>query len=77
MNQKELKKTLNEIKGAIKKNKPNLSEKEINKTLLDNFFRSYCDDEITRDDLEAVTIALGYEINEEVLDEIEKEKRGK
>ena len=75
MNEKEIKKTLSDIKNMIKEKYPNETEKQIEHRMLDMFFKAYCDDAICREDLTALTMALGYEVKNDVLDQVEKEKK--
>ncbi len=56
---------------------PANTEKEFNETILDMFFNAFCNDSISREDLTAITNELGYDVIEEVLDEVEMKKRKK
>ena len=75
MNEKEVMKTLNQIKKQLKEKHSDKSDEEIDEMMLDAFFKAYCDNQMSREDLMALTIVMGYEVNEEVLDQVEKEKQ--
>ena len=75
MNEKEIQQLIKQMRqqfGSIKKGS---SEEEIDQMILDVFFRGYCEDKISREDLTTLTSALGYEVKDEILDQIEKEKK--
>ena len=75
MNKEQITLTLNEMKAQFKKAYPERTEEEIEEMILDIFFDGYCNDKMSREDLTVLTMALGYEVNNEVLDNIEKEKK--
>lgn len=75
MNEKEIQQLIKQMRqqfGSIKKGS---SEEEIDQMILDVFFRGYCEDKMSREDLTTLTSALGYEVKDEILDQIEKEKK--
>ena len=79
MTEKELKQTIAAIKKAVT-NKPEnkgKTEEEIDKILLDGFFDAFVEGKLSKDDLCAIAVALGYEPQEDILDLVEKElKKG-
>ena len=75
MKEKEIVKMLKELREHFKKKRPNSTEEEIEHMMLDLFFRMYCEDKMDRDDLTTLTKMLGYEVKDDVLNEIEKEKK--
>ena len=50
------------------------TEKEIDELILHAFFVSLCEDNISREDLTKLTKEMGYEVNDDVLDQVEKDK---
>lgn len=50
------------------------TEKEIDELILHAFFVSFCEDNISREDLTKLTKEMGYEVNDDVLDQVEKDK---
>ena len=76
MNEKQIMLMLKNLKAYYKKRNPNKSEKEIEEMILDLFFKMYCEDKMDRADLTTLTNALGYEVKDDILDEVEKEKKG-
>ena len=75
MNEKEIQQLIKQMRqqfGSIKKGS---SEEEIDQMILDVFFRGYCEDKMSREDLTTLTSALGYEVKDDILDQIEKEKK--
>ena len=76
MSEKEIKQLIKDMKNQFSKAYPKKSEEEIEKMILDVFFKAYCEDKMDREDLKTLTSALGYEIKDEILDQIEKEKKG-
>ena len=75
MNEEEVMKTLNQIRKQLKEKYSDKSDEEIDEMMLDAFFKAYCDNQMTREDLTALTVVMGYGINDEVLDQVEKEKK--
>ena len=75
MNEKEIKQLIKDLKTQFKKRYPNKSEEEIEQMILDVFFQAYCEDKMDRADLTTLTNVLGYEVKDEILDQIEKEKK--
>ena len=43
--------------------------------ILDVFFQAFCEDKMDRRDLTALTNALGYDVKDEILDQVEEEKK--
>lgn len=76
MDEQEIKTTIEAIKQQMRKKYRGKSEEELDKMLLDAFFKAYCDDEMSKDDLIALTCVMGYEPKYEILDEIEEQKKG-
>ena len=74
MNEKEIKQLIKQMREQFSSIEKGKSEEEIDQMILDVFFRGYCEDKMSREDLTALTAALGYEVNDDVLDQIEKEK---
>ena len=78
MNEKEIRQLIKDLKTQFKKRYPKKNEEEIESMILDVFFQAYCEDKMDREDLTTLTNALGYEVKDEILDQVEKEKkRGK
>ena len=75
MNEKEIKKTIEQIKKQMRAKYKGKSEEELEHMLLDAFFKAFCEDEMSKDDLIAITCVMGYEPNYEILDKIEEEKK--
>ena len=75
MSEEEAKQTLEQIKEEFKRLYPNKDDEEIEEMILDMLFRAFCEDVITREDLCGLTELLGYEPDEDVLDQVENEKR--
>ena len=71
MNDKELRETLKAIKAQVKAKPENKgkSDEEIDRILLDGFFQAFCDGKMSRNDLAAITQALGYEVSEEFMND--------
>ena len=76
MNHREIMQLIKQMREQFKRSCPSKSDEEIDKMILDVFFKAYCEDKMDREDLTTLTNALGYGINKEILDEIEREKRG-
>ena len=76
MNEQEIRNLIRDLRAQFKKAYKGKSEDDIDHMILDMFFKSYCDDKICREDLETLTIAMGYEPVKKVLDEIERQKKG-
>ena len=77
MNEKQIEMLIKQLRQQLKSKHKTKTDDEIDKMILDMFFGAFIDDKISREDLCALTIALGYEPREDILDEIEKEKGGK
>ena len=75
MNEKEIKQLIKDLKTQFEKRYPDKSEEEIEHMILDVFFQAYCEDKMDRADLTTLTNVLGYEVKDEILDQIEKEKK--
>ena len=69
MNEEELVETLKQIKEAVwaKPENKDKTEDQIDEIILDGFFQSFCDGKITKEDLCAIAVAMGYEPTEEFL----------
>lgn len=76
MNEKEIKQLIKQLRNQFSTKFKDKTEEEIDEMILDMFFKAFCEDKMSREDLTALTEVMGYEIKEEVLDEIEKEKKG-
>ena len=76
MNEKQIRLMLKNLKAYYKKHNPNKTETEIEEMILDLFFKMYCEDKMDREDLTTLTEVMGYQVKDDVLDEIEKEKKG-
>ena len=77
MNEKEIYALIDQLRQQFRKINKNASEEEIDKMILDVFFQAYVEDEMDRDDLRTLTNALGYETNEDVLDQVDADKRNR
>ena len=76
MNEKQIRLMIKNLKAYYKKHNPNKTETEIEEMILDLFFKMYCEDKMDREDLTTLTEVMGYQVKDDVLDEIEKEKKG-
>ena len=75
MNEKEIQQLIKQMRQQFSSIKKGSSEEEIDQMILDVFFRGYCEDKMSREDLTTLTSALGYEVKDEILDQVEKEKK--
>ena len=75
MNKKEILQLISDLRTQFKKAYPKKTDEEIDKMILDVFFEAYVSDTMDRHDLTILTNALGYGVNEEVLDQIEIDKK--
>ncbi len=76
MNEQEIRAFLKKLREQLHNKYKNKDDEEIDAIILDGFFKSYLDDEMCRNDLEVLTLAMGYEPKKEVLDEIDRQKNG-
>ena len=74
MEKEEIEEVQNQIKQQMKEKYADKTEEEIEHMMLDSFFQGYCEGQMSREDLTALTIVMGYSVVDEVLDEIEKER---
>ena len=77
MNEKQIRELIAQLRQQFKAKNRDKSDEEIDKMILDVFFKAYCEDKMDREDLTTLTKVLGYQVNDEILDEIEREKKGK
>lgn len=85
MNDEEIRSTIEQIKAQVKANPENKdkSDDEIDELILDSFFKSYTEGEMTKEDLLGLAEAMGYEPDEgfendpEALDNFEPSEEGK
>ena len=77
MNEKQIRELIAQLRQQFKARNRDKSDEEIDKMILDVFFKAYCEDKMDREDLTTLTEVLGYQVNDEILDEIEREKKGK
>lgn len=75
MNKKEIEQLIKDLKCQFKKRYPNKSDEEIEHMILDVFFQAFCEDKMDRRDLTTLTNALGYDVKDEILDQVEEEKK--
>lgn len=66
---------LENTKKQFKEKYPNKTDEKIEHMMLDMLFQAYCEDVIDRHALTVLTEGLGYEVIDEVLDKVEKEKK--
>ena len=66
---------LENTKKQYKEQFPNKTDEEIEHMVLDMLFHAYCEDVIDRHALTVLIEGLGYEVVDEVLDKVEKEKK--
>ena len=66
---------LENTKKQFKEKYPDKTDEEIEHMLLHMLFQAYCEDVIDRHALTVLTEGLGYEVIDEVLDKVEKEKK--
>lgn len=66
MNDEEIRSTIEQIKAQVKANPENKdkSDDEIDELILDSFFKSYTEGEMTKEDLLGLAEAMGYEPDE-------------
>lgn len=76
MNNKEIIQLIKNLREEFKKGFPKKSDEERDNMILDVFFEAFCRNEIDRQDLTTLTIAMGHEVNNEVLDQLENEMKG-
>lgn len=76
MNEQEIKVLIKQLKEQFKSKYPNKSNEDIEHIILDLFFQMFCEDKMDRQDLTTLTRALGYEVNDDILDQVEQEKKG-
>ncbi len=74
MNEKQVKALIAQLKQQFKAKFRNKTDKEIDEMILDMFFGAFCEDKMSREDLTALTMAMGHEVKDDVLDEVEREK---
>ena len=74
MNEKEIEQLIKQLKTQFKQRNKHSSEEEIEHCILDLFFQMYCENKMDRADLTTLTEFMGYEVDNEILDQIEKEK---
>ena len=77
MNEKQIRELIAQLRQQFKAKYRSKSDEEIDKMILDVFFKAYCEDKMDRENLTTLTEVLGYQVNDEILDEIEREKNGK
>ena len=77
MNERQIKELIAQLRQQFKVRNRDKSDEEIDKMILDVFFKAYCEDKMDREDLTTLTEVLGYQVNDEILGEIEREKKGK
>ncbi len=75
MNNEQINQLIKQMRQQFKSQFKNKNEEEIDKMILDIFFQAYCENKMDRQDLKTLTNALGYEVNDKVIDKIEKERR--
>ena len=75
MNKQEIEELIKQLKEGLKRANPNATDKEIEKMIMDIFFNAFVSGTMDRDDLKTLSAALGYEVIDEVLDEVEKEMK--
>ena len=66
MNDEEIRSTIEQIKAQVKANPENKdkNDDEIDELILDSFFKSYTEGEMTKEDLLGLAEAMGYEPDE-------------
>ena len=75
MNEQQIRATIKQLQQQLGKKYKAKTEEEINEMILDMFFQAFCEDHISREDLTAFTEIMGYRVNDDILDEIEKQKK--
>lgn len=67
MNDEELRSTIEQVKAQVKAKPENAekSEDEVDEMILDEFFKSYTEGKMSKEDLGAIADAMGYEFTEE------------
>ena len=74
MEHEEAEKVLKQIKQRLKEKFKDKTEEEIEQMMLDSFFEGYCNHQMTRSDLVGLAGIMGYEVKDEILDQVEKER---
>ena len=74
MEEKEIELIIKELRAQYKKANKGKTDEEVDRIILDVYFKAFCEDRIDRESLCGLVERMGYEPNEEVLDQIEKEK---
>ena len=77
MNYEEIMNLVKELRRQFKATNKGKSEEEIDEMILDVFFQAFVQDKMDKEDLKTLSNALGYEINEDVIKEVEQEKRNR
>ena len=75
MNDKQINATIKQLKQQLSKMHKTKTEEEIEEMILDMFFKAFCKEKISREDLTALTMVMGYEVNDDILDEVEEKKK--
>ena len=74
MNNEQIKTLIKQMRSQFKAMYKNKNDDEIDRMILDVFFQAFCEKKMYRDDLTTLTNALGYEINDDVIDQVEKDR---
>lgn len=74
MNKQQILNLISELRVTFKNGYPKRTDSEIDKMILDCFFHAFVEDKMDRHDLTVLTNALGYGVNDEILDQVEKDK---
>lgn len=75
MNEREIKKLIMDLKDQFTRGCPNKTKEEIEEMVLDVFFQAFLEDKMDRDDLRTLTNAMGYDLNEKIIDQVEEDKK--
>ena len=76
MNNEEIIQLIKNLREEFRKGFPNKSDEERDNMILDIFFEAFCRNQIGRQDLTTLTIAMGHEVNNEVIGQLESEMKG-
>ena len=63
-----------QLRAVFEFKRPTATKEDVDHMILDLFFQMYCEDWISRGDLTKITKELGYEVKNDVLDDIESHR---
>ena len=72
MNEKEIYELINQLREYFKSEHKDKTDEEIDRIILNMFISMHRDDKMSKEDLITLSIALGYELDEEKIESIKK-----